>query len=137
MRWCCHTCTAYHWDRVAQQGIDRGSPIVTTPHAVKRLHRRGFGQALGVSTWQSHTITNGDTVVTLTSLPGRHAPLWGHRLFAGDGHSARVRAGGPFVAPPALQSVFASPVTDFIGEMERRGIADRVIEVERGGSVTV
>ncbi len=69
-----------HWDRVAQQRLDHGLPILTTPHAAKRLHRRGFGAALGMSTWQSHTITKGDTTVTMTSLPGRHAPVWGHRL---------------------------------------------------------
>ncbi|BBY07446.1 hypothetical protein MNVI_27640 [Mycobacterium noviomagense] len=69
-----------HWDRVAQQRLDHGLTILTTPHAANRLHRRGFGEALGMSTWQSHAITKGDTSVAMTSLPGRHAPVWGHRL---------------------------------------------------------
>jgi hypothetical protein len=33
--------------------------------------------------------------------------------------------------------VFASPLSDFIREMQRRGMADRIIELERGCSVTV
>jgi L-ascorbate metabolism protein UlaG (beta-lactamase superfamily) len=69
-----------HWDRVAQKGLDHQLSVLTTPHAAKRLRHRGFGQALGLSTWQTHTIVNGDTRLTLTSLPGRHAPVWAHRL---------------------------------------------------------
>jgi L-ascorbate metabolism protein UlaG (beta-lactamase superfamily) len=33
--------------------------------------------------------------------------------------------------------VFASPLSDFMDEMKRRGIADRVIDLERGSSVAV
>jgi L-ascorbate metabolism protein UlaG (beta-lactamase superfamily) len=33
--------------------------------------------------------------------------------------------------------VFASPLSDFLEEMRRRGLADRVIELQRGSSVTV
>jgi L-ascorbate metabolism protein UlaG (beta-lactamase superfamily) len=198
-----------HWDRVSQKGLHHGLPIITTQHAAKRLRRRGFGQALGMSTWQSHTITEDDTVVTITSLPGRHAPVWGHRLLppvmgtmlefasaerssrrrlyvsgdtllieelseipvrfesievgvlhlggtrlpAGprlpfgvtvtmDGHqgaSAVDRLKLPKVIPVHFDDygVFASPLADFTREMHRRGIADRIIELHRGGSVTV
>src|ERR1700712_5340063 len=31
-----------HWDRVAQKGLDHEIPVLTTPHAAKRLRRRGF-----------------------------------------------------------------------------------------------
>jgi hypothetical protein len=34
-------------------------------------------------------------------------------------------------------TVFASPLADFTNEMEQRGMADRMIVVERGGSVTI
>jgi L-ascorbate metabolism protein UlaG (beta-lactamase superfamily) len=34
-------------------------------------------------------------------------------------------------------TVFASPLVDFTDEMARRGMADRVIVLERGGSVTI
>ncbi|MDT5135648.1 MAG: hypothetical protein QOE41_4959 [Mycobacterium sp.] len=63
-----------HWDRVAQNGLDRQLPVLTTPHAAKRLRHRGFGRARGMSTWQTHAIKKGDMSVTVTSLPGRHAP---------------------------------------------------------------
>jgi hypothetical protein len=33
--------------------------------------------------------------------------------------------------------VFASPLADFAEEMKRRGIGDRVIELERGASVSI
>lgn len=69
-----------HWDRVSQRGLDHGLPVVTTPHAARRLHRRGFAQARGLRTWQQHTMTKGGTTLTLTSLPGRHAPGWSQRL---------------------------------------------------------
>jgi L-ascorbate metabolism protein UlaG (beta-lactamase superfamily) len=68
-----------HWDRVAQTRLDRDLPILTTPHAAKRLRRRGFGRALGMQTWQRHNIISGPTNVTVTSLPGRHAPAPVHR----------------------------------------------------------
>lgn len=69
-----------HWDRLAQKGLDHGLPVVTTPHAAKRLRHRGFRHALGLSTWQTHTISKGDVKATLTSLPGRHAPVPFDRL---------------------------------------------------------
>jgi hypothetical protein len=34
-------------------------------------------------------------------------------------------------------TVFASPLADFTGEMKQRGMADRVIELGRGDSVTI
>lgn len=69
-----------HWDRVSQKGLDHGLPIITTPHAAKRLHHRGFGNARGLATWGQHNIAKGGTNLTLTSLPGRHAPGWSQRL---------------------------------------------------------
>jgi L-ascorbate metabolism protein UlaG (beta-lactamase superfamily) len=197
-----------HWDRVAQRDLDHALPVVTTPHAAKRLHRRGFAHALGLSTWQRHTITKGGTTVGITSLPGRHAPGWAHRAlppvmgtmleFSADGSSARRRLyvsgdtllvaelgeipnrfdpidagvlhlggtrlpagprlpgltvtmdgrqGAELVALLALPKaipvhfddygVFASPLSDFVEEMRRRGMGDRVVEVRRGASITV
>ena len=32
---------------------------------------------------------------------------------------------------------FASPLADFVDEMKRRGLADRIIEIERGASVSI
>jgi L-ascorbate metabolism protein UlaG (beta-lactamase superfamily) len=69
-----------HWDRVAQRGLDHDLPVVTTREAAKRLRRRGFGASRGLATWSSHTITKGSSTLTITALPGRHAPSWTHRL---------------------------------------------------------
>jgi L-ascorbate metabolism protein UlaG (beta-lactamase superfamily) len=197
-----------HWDRVAQTRLDRGLPILTTPHAAKRLTRRGFGRATGMQTWQSHNIVKANTNVTLTSLPGRHAPTPINRYLPPvmgsmievwhDGEAPRrlyvsgdtllveeldeiprrfsqidagvVHLGGtrlpfgrhlPFgltVTMDGVQGaaavqqlnlervipvhyddygVFASPLSDFVDEMKKIGLADRIVTVERGASVTV
>lgn len=64
-----------HWDRVAQRALDRSLPILTTPHASRRLQGlAGFRRATGLQTWESHRLVVGQDVLTLTALPGRHAP---------------------------------------------------------------
>lgn len=64
-----------HWDRRARRGLDRSVPIVTTPHASRRLQGwHGFRRATGLSTWEAHTFVEGDAVLRVTSLPGMHAP---------------------------------------------------------------
>ncbi|AIY48679.1 MBL fold metallo-hydrolase [Mycolicibacterium fortuitum] len=177
-----------HWDRVTQRKLDRELPILTTPHAAKRLLRRGFGHATGMSTWQSHRIVKGGLTVTVTSMPGRHAPtpvdrllppvmgsmieftdgavtrrlyVSGDTLFVDELREIPLPAGSklPFgltVTMDAGQgadlvelldlpkmipvhfddySVFASSLNDFRAEMARRGLGDRVIELDRGASV--
>ncbi len=69
-----------HWDRVAQRDLDHGLPVVTTPHAAKRLVRRGFDAAAGLTTWDSREIVKDSTRLRITALPGRHAPTWTQRL---------------------------------------------------------
>lgn len=64
-----------HWDRVARRTGEHGVPIVTIPHAARRLqgwHR--FRRATGLVTWDSQLIISGDTSVRVTALPDRHAP---------------------------------------------------------------
>ncbi|KUI41135.1 MBL fold metallo-hydrolase [Mycobacterium sp. IS-1590] len=196
-----------HWDRVAQSRLDHGLPILTTPHAAKRLAHRGFGRALAIDTWKDHTITKGAVSVTVTSLPGRHAPtpvdrflppVMGSMIEFSDGAARRrlyvsgdtlfvdelreipvrfesidlgmLHLGGtrlpfgrhlPFGLTVTMDGqqgadvvellhlpkmipvhfddygVFASPLSDFVDEMKRRGLSDRIIELERGSSVTV
>ena len=69
-----------HWDRVAQRELDHALPVVTTTEAAKRLRRRGFDASHGLTTWNSHSISKGSTTLTITALPGRHAPGWSRRL---------------------------------------------------------
>ncbi|MGE2724223.1 MBL fold metallo-hydrolase [Mycolicibacterium pulveris] len=196
-----------HWDRVTQAQLDRTLPILTTPHAAKRLVRRGFGRAEPMSTWDTHTITKGETTVTVTSLPGRHGPAPIHRVLppvmgsmieatsgavtrrlyvSGDtlvieeldeiprrfpdidagmlhlggtrlpfgrhlpfgltvtmdgrrGTGLAERMNLPRVIPIHFNDygVFASPLSDFLAEMAARGMAERVIDMGRGQSVTV
>jgi L-ascorbate metabolism protein UlaG (beta-lactamase superfamily) len=197
-----------HWDRRATTELDHELPVLTTPHAAKRLARRGFASAFGLSTWQTHKIVKDETVVSVTSLPGRHAPAPIHRMLppvmgsmlefsSPDGRTRRLYVSGdtllvdelkeipvrfdaidvgvlhlggtrlpagprlPFgltVTMDATQGadvvellnlprmipvhfddygVFASPLADFSDEMKRRGIADRMIELERGASVSI
>ncbi|HEX2175440.1 MAG TPA: MBL fold metallo-hydrolase [Nocardioidaceae bacterium] len=63
-----------HWDRVAERGLDRGLPVVTTPAAARTLGRRGFRGSHGLDTWASWQTSSGTDVLRVTSLPGRHAP---------------------------------------------------------------
>lgn len=196
-----------HWDRVAQSRLDHGLPIVTTPHAAKRLNRRGFVRALAIDTWQRHQFVKDATTVTVTALPGRHAPtpvdrflppvmgsmieftdgsahrrlyVSGDTLFVDELREIPVRfesidagvlhLGGtrlPFgrhlpygltVTMDAQQGadtvellnlpkmipvhfddygVFASPLSDFLDEMKRRGLGERVIELDRGSSISI
>lgn len=196
-----------HWDRIAEAGLDHRLPVATTPHAAKRLHRRGFGNAAGLHTWQHRMLATRGARLTVTALPGRHAPLPINRLlppvmgsmleFALDDQVRRVYVSGdtllideladipgrfgpidtgilhlggtrlpagprlpfgltvtmdgsrgaqavadldlPRVIPVHFDDygVFASPLADFLKEMADRGLAERVIELERGKSVTV
>lgn len=63
-----------HWDRQAHRGLDHQLPILTTPHASKRLQLRGFSRALGLRTWGSQELIKGGSRLRITSMPGRHAP---------------------------------------------------------------
>ncbi|MEU3898897.1 MBL fold metallo-hydrolase [Streptomyces sp. NPDC045251] len=63
-----------HWDRRARRSLSRSLPIVTTPHASRRLQGvHGFHRAVGLRTWQEETVRHADAQVRITSLPGRHA----------------------------------------------------------------
>ncbi|MEV6793271.1 MBL fold metallo-hydrolase [Streptomyces sp. NPDC051320] len=63
-----------HWDRVARRSLDRSLPIITTPHASRRLQGlHGFHRATGLQDWQQHRLVHNDSQVLLTAMPGRHA----------------------------------------------------------------
>ncbi|MDG9702806.1 MBL fold metallo-hydrolase [Streptomyces sp. DH37] len=64
-----------HWDRVARRNLPRSLPIVTTPHASRRLQGlHGFSRATGLPTWHDHVLVRGGSQVRITALPGRHGP---------------------------------------------------------------
>jgi L-ascorbate metabolism protein UlaG (beta-lactamase superfamily) len=62
-----------HWDQVAERSLDPATPIITTPHAAHRLRRRGFERAVGLKTWEEHSLRNDHGALTITSTPARHA----------------------------------------------------------------
>lgn len=63
-----------HFDRVARRGLDRDLPLVTTRQAARRLRPQGFRHALALDTWQQQVFRRGTATLTVTSMPGRHAP---------------------------------------------------------------
>ena len=83
-----------HWDRVATRRLDRALPVLTTPHASRRLQGLlGFHRATGIQTWGSQTLFKEGSTLRVTSLPGVHAfgllgrllpPVMGSLLEFGD-----------------------------------------------------
>jgi L-ascorbate metabolism protein UlaG (beta-lactamase superfamily) len=67
-----------HFDRVARAELDRDLPILTTPAASGRLQGWGFDRAHGMATWETTRIGGrgggGEVSLTVTSVPGQHAP---------------------------------------------------------------
>jgi L-ascorbate metabolism protein UlaG (beta-lactamase superfamily) len=62
-----------HFDRVASRELNRDLPIMTTPHAARRLARRGFREPVALTTWKSTALAKEGATLTVTALPGRHA----------------------------------------------------------------
>ncbi|MFF4715919.1 MBL fold metallo-hydrolase [Streptomyces eurythermus] len=63
-----------HWDRRARRSLDRTTPVLSTPHAARRLKvLHGFRRTAGLRTWQALTLDRGGVRATVTALPGRHA----------------------------------------------------------------
>ncbi|GAA4693083.1 MBL fold metallo-hydrolase [Pseudonocardia yuanmonensis] len=68
-----------HFDRRARKGLPPAVPIVTTPHAERRLTRQGFHAAAGLRTWETWETSRGDAVLRVTAVPGQHGPALVHR----------------------------------------------------------
>src|SRR5690348_4445245 len=80
-----------HFDRIAARDLDHGLPIVTEPHAARKLRRQGFRSPVALSTWQSHVVARDDAEVRgdVPARPAR-APAARLRRAAGDGQPARL-----------------------------------------------
>ena len=63
-----------HFDRVAARDLDHDLPVVTEPHAARKLRTQGFRSPVGLATWQSQLVTRGNAQVRVTSVPAKHAP---------------------------------------------------------------
>ena len=187
-----------HWDRVATRRLDRDLPVLTTPHASRRLQLRGFTRAMGMRTWTDHVLRREGRQLRVTALPGRHAPGLVQALFPpvmgsllefgpeGGEPDLRVYISGDTLFYDGLAEIarrhpeldlavlhlggttvlgrlmvtmdgrqgtdllellrphravpvhyddydaFRSPLSDFLAETGRRGLAERVVTVARG-----
>jgi L-ascorbate metabolism protein UlaG (beta-lactamase superfamily) len=63
-----------HFDRIAARDLDHDLPVITEPHAARKLRRQGFRSPIALNTWQSQVFTRPDAEVRVTSVPGKHAP---------------------------------------------------------------
>jgi len=63
-----------HFDRVAEERLDRGLAIITTPEAAQGLEEKGFRMTAPLETWQSLDLRSPEGRVRITALPARHAP---------------------------------------------------------------
>jgi L-ascorbate metabolism protein UlaG (beta-lactamase superfamily) len=63
-----------HFDDVAAAELAPSTPIVTTPHAAATLRRQRFTAPVALRTWQAHRYRRGERTLTVTALPGTHAP---------------------------------------------------------------
>lgn len=90
-----------HFDRVAEEKLDKTVPIITTPHAARYLEGKAFRPPAALNTWESMLVRKGDARLRVTAMPGTHAPgplrkvlppVMGSMLeFAGAEGDARLR----------------------------------------------
>jgi L-ascorbate metabolism protein UlaG (beta-lactamase superfamily) len=63
-----------HFDRIAEERLQKDVPILTTEHAANELKDKGFTQTIALDTWDFVTVEKGTARVRVTSMPGRHGP---------------------------------------------------------------
>ena len=59
-----------YFDRVAKKALDHALPVVTTPHAARRLRRWGFRESVPLETLRNLRAQRGNERVRITSVPG-------------------------------------------------------------------
>jgi L-ascorbate metabolism protein UlaG (beta-lactamase superfamily) len=107
-----------HFDRVAKAELDRALPVLTTREAAQTLSSWGFAAARPMTPWDSVTLENDRASLSLTSVPGQHAPgplrsllppVMGSVLELDDGGSApfRLYLSGDTLYRPWLREVVA------------------------------
>lgn len=89
-----------HFDDRAARELDKGLPIITTPHAARKLRKQGFRNPIALETWDTHRTVRGHRWVQTTSTPGKHGPgplaailppVMGTVLEFGDGDDVVLR----------------------------------------------
>ncbi|WP_367128429.1 MBL fold metallo-hydrolase [Saccharothrix sp. HUAS TT1] len=123
-----------HFDRVASRELDRDLPILTTPHAARRLGRRGFREPVALSTWADLTLAKGGATLTVTSLPGRHARGRLARLLPPVMGSMVEYRATPAAAPLRIYISGDTLVHDDLGEIRERYPSIDVAVLHLGGT---
>jgi L-ascorbate metabolism protein UlaG (beta-lactamase superfamily) len=63
-----------HFDHVVSDRLDKRLPILTTKHAATSLRGLGFERPIAFETWDAIDVVKGDARMTVTAMPGKHAP---------------------------------------------------------------
>jgi L-ascorbate metabolism protein UlaG (beta-lactamase superfamily) len=63
-----------HFDAIAARELDKDLPIITEPHAARKLRTQGFRRPIALPTWGTQRVERGAASVTVTAAPGKHAP---------------------------------------------------------------
>jgi L-ascorbate metabolism protein UlaG (beta-lactamase superfamily) len=63
-----------HFDHLVEKKLKRDMPIVTTVDGAAGLEQLGFTNRYGLNTWDTLTVTKGDTTLRINAMPGRHGP---------------------------------------------------------------
>src|SRR6185295_9436741 len=61
-------------DHLVSERLDRKLPILTTKHAAAVLKARGFERPIAFDTWDTIEVTKGAARMTVSAMPGKHAP---------------------------------------------------------------
>ena len=65
---------ADHFDRIAQERLDRSTTIITTPEAAEQLGDLGFEAVQPLETWATSELTGSRASCLIRAMPGQHAP---------------------------------------------------------------
>ncbi|MFF8937222.1 MBL fold metallo-hydrolase [Streptomyces paradoxus] len=125
-----------HWDRRVRRHLDHTVPILTTPHAARRLVTvHGFHRTAGLRTWKALTLQRDGVRGTVTALPARHA---GHAVLRGllppvTGSMLEFR---PADGPPRMRLYISSEtlVHDGLDEIAERFSAADLAVLHLGGT---
>ncbi|MFJ5733675.1 MBL fold metallo-hydrolase [Streptomyces paradoxus] len=125
-----------HWDRRARRHLDRTVPILTTPHAARRLRTvHGFHRTAGLRTWKALTLQRDGVQVTVTALPGRHA---GHAVLRGllPPVMGSMLEFGPAGGPPRMRLYISGDtlIHDGLDEIAERFPAADLAVLHLGGT---
>lgn len=69
-----------HFDRIAEQRLNKHLPIITTPHAGSALARKGFISPIGIDTWDRVVVRKANATLCITATPAQHGPTGLHYL---------------------------------------------------------